>query len=148
MDKIQPTNISAQLNYRGRGNSPGTLLTSTIGNCFPGLEFDFRNALIKIFEGIELHEALNVVRSVDPERADLQGLTNAVLLSVTYQDQDGDSVEVPVRFNPALSPDAPDIFAIERSNAFVDLFQRVGETVTCKFQPRPHYFQHFQCITS
>lgn len=45
-----------QLHYRGAGNPAGTLATTAISNCFPGLEFDFRNAWKKLFVEVELHE--------------------------------------------------------------------------------------------
>ena len=40
---IEPTNLTAQLHHRAAGNPPSTLPDSAISNCFPGLEFDFRN---------------------------------------------------------------------------------------------------------
>ncbi|HYK02203.1 MAG TPA: hypothetical protein VE974_10635 [Thermoanaerobaculia bacterium] len=45
-----------QLHYRAAGNPAGTLATTAISNCFPGLEFDFRNAWKKLFVEVELHE--------------------------------------------------------------------------------------------
>ena len=69
---IEPRNLTAQLHHRAAGNPPSTLPDSAISNCFPGLEFDFRNVWRRIFEGIEMHEANGfVVRaeaSVDPAR--------------------------------------------------------------------------------
>src|SRR5262249_9636119 len=44
----------AQLAYRGRGNPPMSHPMSAISNCFPGLEFDFRNIWRRIFVGIVL----------------------------------------------------------------------------------------------
>ncbi len=59
--RIDPANRTAQLQYRAAGNPPSTQPDSAISNCFPGLEFDFRNIWRRMFEGIELHEADNYV---------------------------------------------------------------------------------------
>jgi len=65
MDKIEPKNLTAQVTYVARGNPPGTELRSAIANCFPGLEFDFRNVWKHFLVGIELHESLSLVVKVD-----------------------------------------------------------------------------------
>jgi len=55
---LEPKNITARLAQRKvRGNPPSTQPESAISNCFPGLEFDFRNIWKLIFVGVELHEA-------------------------------------------------------------------------------------------
>lgn len=70
--RIEAKNLTAQLRYRAAGNPPGTLPDSAISNCFPGLEFDFRNVWKRIFVGLEMHEADNlVVRVEDPKHKDL-----------------------------------------------------------------------------
>jgi hypothetical protein len=72
---IKPTNLTAQLNHRAAGNPPSTLPDAAISNCFPGLEFDFRNVWRRLLEGIVLHEASGlVVGAEDDEHADLAGL--------------------------------------------------------------------------
>lgn len=58
---IHPANRTAQLHYRAAGNPPSTLPDSAISNCYPGLEFDFRNIWRRMFEDIEMHEADNYV---------------------------------------------------------------------------------------
>ncbi len=73
MKKIDPKNLSAQLHYRAAGNPPSTLPDSAISNCFPGLEFDFRNIWHHIFDGIELHEADNYVVRAQAEHEKLVG---------------------------------------------------------------------------
>ena len=60
---IEPRNLAAQLHYRAAGNPPSTLPESAISNCFPGLEFDFRNIWRRVFEGIEIHEARRARRA-------------------------------------------------------------------------------------
>lgn len=69
---IEPRNLTAQLHHRATGNPPSTLPDSAISNCFPGLEFDFRNVWRRIFEGIEIHESSGAVVSVEPGQAEVQ----------------------------------------------------------------------------
>jgi hypothetical protein len=59
--RIDPKNLSAQLHYRAAGNPPTTMPDTAISNCYPGLEFDFRNIWRRLLVGIELHEADNYV---------------------------------------------------------------------------------------
>ena len=68
-----PRNVTAQLHHRAAGNPPSTLPDSAISNCFPGLEFDFRNVWRRLFVGIEIHEANGYVVSGEGELARLAG---------------------------------------------------------------------------
>ena len=71
-DTLKPGNLTAQLHWRGEGNPYSVLPRSAISNCFPGLEFDFRNLWRRTFEGIVLVENNNyVVEAEDPVYADL-----------------------------------------------------------------------------
>lgn len=76
---IEPRNLTAQLHHRAAGNPPSTLPDSAISNCFPGLEFDFRNVWRRVFEGIELHEASGFVVRAQPP---LERLAGRYLLQV------------------------------------------------------------------
>ena len=72
--KIEAKNLTAQLLHRARGNPPSTLADSAISNCFPGLEFDFRNIWRRMFKGIVLTEHSNFVTAAeDPALHDLVG---------------------------------------------------------------------------
>jgi hypothetical protein len=66
MKTLKARNLLAQLQYRGAGNPPGTLPSTAISNCFPGLEFDFRNVWRRVFVGITLMENSNFVAAVEP----------------------------------------------------------------------------------
>src|SRR5208282_3794266 len=81
--KITPRNLSAQLAYRGRGNPPVSHPVSAISNCFPGLEFDFRNVWRRIFKGIVLTEHNNYVVKVEDARFD--ALKDCRLLAIEGQ---------------------------------------------------------------
>src|SRR5579863_2922627 len=64
---IKAKNLTAQLQYRAEGNPPSTHPYSAISNAFPGLEMDFRNVWRRILEGLQLHEASNLVVAVDED---------------------------------------------------------------------------------
>jgi hypothetical protein len=122
MSDIQPKNLRALLEYRGRGNPISSHPQDAISNCFPGLETDFRNIWRRLFESIELHEATNQVVAIEPgSEAQARGLTtNHFLVSV-----DG----VLIR-----GPNVPPAFdTIEWNNALAEVVQRGGSKVTCRF---------------
>ncbi|WP_370126329.1 hypothetical protein [Bradyrhizobium ottawaense] len=70
--KISPSNLAAQLSYRGRGNPWNTKPVTAISNCFPGLEFDFRVIWRRMFEGLTLIECHNLVVDAEPPHAGLK----------------------------------------------------------------------------
>jgi hypothetical protein len=138
--RIQARNLTAQLQYRGVGNPPGTHPDSAISNCFPGLEMDFRNIWKRIFVGIELHEASNLVVAVDPDApASLAPLANGYRL-VTVG---GQSVIAPVTgpllkggpVVPLPDPYGDTNMPLEWSNALAGILQtHSGKSVECRFQ--------------
>jgi hypothetical protein len=133
------TAVSAQLDYRGRGNPPVSHPSSAISNCFPGLEFDFRNIWRRIFKGVVLTEHNNLV--VEVEDPNLKDLLNCRLLGI-----DGDAV-----MQVATGPDAPRaapqklpvdgnpeaVAFMEWSNNFARIQQKQGQSVTCVFTAAP-----------
>ncbi|WP_052594062.1 hypothetical protein [Aureispira sp. CCB-QB1] len=58
---IPVSDLQSQLHYRGKGNPFSILPRSAISNCFPGLEFDFRNLWRRAFKGLTLIENNNFV---------------------------------------------------------------------------------------
>jgi hypothetical protein len=129
MAAIDPKNLTAQIDYEARGNPPSTRPASSVSNCFPGLELDLRNLWRRLLVGVELHEFLNLVVAVDAERPEVENLDNAVLTGLEI-----DGRELPVR-SPTVTPGPTR--AIERANAFAELTARAGDTVRCRFRPRP-----------
>ncbi|MDQ6701236.1 MAG: hypothetical protein M3Z36_13735 [Acidobacteriota bacterium] len=133
MDGIDPKNLSAQLSYRGAGNPPSTHTSSAIANCFPGLEFDFRNVWRRIFVGIELHEANGFVTSVDPNAtSDIRQLAGHTLISV-----DGDAVVTRVsgpRVANGSIQTLEENVSLEWSNALAKIMRKAGTKVPCVFQ--------------
>lgn len=138
---LDPRNLSAQLGYRGAGNPPSSHPDQAISNCYPGLEFDFRNAWRRIFEGITLHEADNLVVAAEPGHEAL----HAQRLLVVGEEPDLQPVVVPL-YGPSL-PASPDrngslttaanpngVWAMEWSNVLAEaLHERAGDTVACWF---------------
>ncbi|MDG4554289.1 MAG: hypothetical protein P9E24_08575 [Candidatus Competibacter sp.] len=132
MKKIDPKNKTAQLNFRAQGNPPSTLPNTAISNCFPGLEFDFRNLWRRLFVGITLHEANFAVTEVDTSiDSSLAELVGAFLITV-----DGNPVVGAVT-GPAQAggPNAGLGFThFEWSNSLADIVGRAGSRVRCSFQ--------------
>jgi len=128
---IEPSNRTAQLHHRAAGNPPSTLPDAAISNCFPGLEFDFRNVWCRLYEGIEVHEAHGLVVRADDEFEDL---TNLWLIRVADA-----SVRVQVRGPRGTVEDAALGFAyMEWSNALADVLQaNAGQSVPCQFVANP-----------
>lgn len=132
MPTIKPTNVTAQLLHVARGNPPSVSASSAISNCFPGLEFDFRNTWKNLFEGIELHEAGlgeagHRVVDVTPGSAAAQaGVTLfARLVAVNGRSVDGFRTDPQGPTNRTTS--------MELCNALADIFLLQGATVDCTF---------------
>jgi hypothetical protein len=125
MAPIDPKNLSAQLDYRGRGNPPSTHPREAIANCFPGLEFDFRNVWRRLFTGIELHEASNRVVRVEPgSEAEARGVTTQHdLVSVAG---------VPVRATVRGVPNRTT--PLEWANALAPVLAGPDRTPECRFE--------------
>jgi hypothetical protein len=126
---IEPRNLTAQLHHRATGNPPSTLPDSAISNCFPGLEFDFRNVWRRIFEGIEIHESSGAVVSVDSGQTEVEA--GFFLISVA-----GAPTFTGLRGPTATEEDAElrGIAWLEWSNALAEvLATSTGELVPCEF---------------
>ncbi len=133
MPTIDPKNLTAQFLYAAAGNPPSTLPASAIANCFPGLEFDFRNLWRRVFVGIVLHEADNLVVATDPGAPpEVQALRGKRLVSVN-----GLAVVAPVS-GPRTAGGANDVLFpaanLEWTNSLADVATRPGAKVPCAFQ--------------
>lgn len=136
---IDPANLTAQLQHRSAGNPPSTLPDSAISNCFPGLEFDFRNVWRRMFAGIELHEADNYVLSGEGDLAHLAGqrllcVNGAPTVVRVFGPQTpGGGASL---LTSAGNPDG--VWTMEWSNALVGVLrENVGKAVTCHFTKLP-----------
>jgi len=128
MKKITPQNLTAQLNYEARGNPPSTKPISAISNCFPGLEFDFRNIWRHFLVGVEFHEATTRVVRVEPgSEAESAGVTtNHDLVSIG---------NFPVRATILIN-EGPTVVteALEWSNALAEVLHSGNPKPECRFE--------------
>jgi len=135
MSEPKPLNLTAQLNYRARGNPPNSLTTSAISNCFPGLEFDFRAIWRRILVGIVIIENNNYVIDADtPELRD--ELMGHRLLRI-----DGHEVATKTT-GPVIPGRSPVTLAsagnnpvafMEWSNTIAMILRKQGQKVACEF---------------
>lgn len=139
MSGIHPKNLTAQLAYRGIGNPPSTHPSSAISNAFPGLEMDIRNLWRRIFEGITLHEASNLVVDVETGHPDVGSLTKNDFLLISVEGQ-AVTTRVTGPKTPGGKPvDLPDAenneIPLEWSNALADIVHaHTGQKVICRFR--------------
>ncbi len=120
---IEPKNRTAQLAYTARGNPPAVSPAAAISNCFPGLEFDFRNIWKNLFEGVETHEAgegVHIVLGVSPgSDAATAGVTAFDILVAV------DDLAVNAQRTRPNGTPGP-LSALEWSNAVVDILAKAG----------------------
>ena len=127
--RLNPRNLTAQLAHLGRSNPPVSHPQSAISNCFPGLEFDFRNIWRRMFVGIVLTEFNNyVVAQEDPRYTDLVGRR---LLAIEDK-----AVMVPTS-GPVIpgrgSSPLDQVAFMEWSNTFALIQSKQGQSVSCVF---------------
>ncbi|MFZ6759493.1 hypothetical protein ACO0K9_19990 [Undibacterium sp. Ji50W] len=133
---ISASNLTAQIHHRGTGNPASVLPRSAISNCFPGLEFDFRNLWRRAFEGITLVENNNYVVDAEPAHADLKsrrllrfaGLDAGTMVVTTGPVfPDGSSGTLASVANPNA------VSFMEWSNSIARIIHLQGKMVECEF---------------
>eukprot|EP00456_Euglypha_rotunda_P023295 TRINITY_DN193_c2_g1_i2.p1 TRINITY_DN193_c2_g1~~TRINITY_DN193_c2_g1_i2.p1 ORF type:complete len:731 (-),score=140.72 TRINITY_DN193_c2_g1_i2:20009-22201(-) len=136
---LTPNNLTAQLHHRGAGNPYSVLPRTAISNCFPGLEFDFRNLWRRAFVGIVLLENNNYV--IGAEDAKYKHLVGCRLVRV-----DGKSTTVATEgpvfpggstgtLATTSNPNAASF--MEWSNLLAAVLQKTGQSVECEFTAKP-----------
>ncbi|HYM60541.1 MAG TPA: hypothetical protein VEZ11_06575 [Thermoanaerobaculia bacterium] len=144
MSKVTPKNRTAkQLLHRADGNPPSSLPNSAISNCFPGLEFDFRNVWRRIFVGIVMHEADSYVVGVEDDR--YESLLHCRILNVGGHDMTtvlrgprqsgGPAVDLATPSNPDAA------WFMEWSNSLSRILDKAGTRVPCVFTAEPSVIQ-------
>jgi hypothetical protein len=151
--RLTPRNLSAQIHHEAKGNPISSRPITSVANCCPGLEVDFRAVWRRLFKGIELREYDNLVVRLDPDKAmhalassdgtmtldKLQGkrllrvkVGNEEYRMMTHisgpasSDPDG-RILLTTDTNPAgLAP-------LEWSNALAHVRRHVGKPVQCDF---------------
>lgn len=66
-EPLTPRNLTAQLHYEAKGNPISSRPVTSVANCCPGLEMDFRAVWRRMFKGLQLREFDNLVVKVDPQ---------------------------------------------------------------------------------
>jgi len=126
--------ITSQLFYRGKGNPFSILPRTAISNCFPGLEFDFRNLWRRAFKEITLIENNNFVLEGKKE---FKRLKYHRLVGI-----DGNPTMVPTEGpvfpngdnTPLITTANPNgVSFMEWSNNLAYVLQKQGQKVTCYF---------------
>lgn len=137
---LSASNLTAQIHHRGAGNPASVLPRSAISNCFPGLEFDYRNVWRRAFEGIVLIENNNyVIAAEDPKYDDL--VTRRLLRFAGFDAMvptsgpvfpDGDSATLATSTNPNA------VSFMEWSNSLARIMHLQGQIVECEFTAHQH----------
>jgi hypothetical protein len=144
---LKPRNLSAQIRYEAAGNPVSSRPVTSVANCCPGLEVDFRAVWRRMFKGIVLREYDNLVVDIDPRLRDprKRRLKGHRLLRIRLP-QSGRSVmtTTPIRGPAASDPNGEislttqfnpnGLAALEWSNTLAHvLAESQGKTVICDF---------------
>ncbi|MEO1259462.1 MAG: hypothetical protein AAFZ15_11725 [Bacteroidota bacterium] len=134
---IKADDLKAQLQYRGQGNPFSVLPRTAISNCFPGLEFDFRNLWRRSFKEIILIENNNYVLDA------IRGFEHLIHHRLVAVDWVPTMVPTwgpvrpgadPERLKTANNPNG--VSFMEWSNNLAAVLQKGGQKVTCHFTKR------------
>lgn len=148
-----PARRAAEVHHVAAGNPVSSRPVTSIGNCTPGLEVDFRAVWRRVFDGIELREWDNLV--MEASQPKYRHLVGRRLLKVSYDHRTGkgrrrrrsfitqttqigpnpyDTATESVVLSFEASPEG--LAPLEWSNMLaLMLHERAGKTVTCWFTP-------------
>jgi hypothetical protein len=155
---LTPKNLTAQISYEAKGNPICSRPVTSVANCCPGLEVDFRAVWRRLFRGIELREHDNLVVNVDKDcdavidrdagsKIKPKELGGHRLLRVALPDGNGLLMMTPV-WGPASSdPEAKislttsknpsGLAPMEWSNALAWVLPHKGSRLRCDFTAEP-----------
>jgi hypothetical protein len=151
---LTPKNLSAQISYEAKGNPISSRPVTSVANCCPGLEVDFRAVWRRLFKGIELREYDNLVIKVSKDcdkvvkstgdKLKPSKLAHHRLLRVVLEDDgkeflmmtpmwgpSSSDTEGKIRLTTSSNPDG--MAAVEWSNALARILPRKGTRVRCDF---------------
>jgi hypothetical protein len=155
--------LSGQISYKAKGNPICSRPVSSVANCCPGLEVDFRAVWRRMFRGIELREHDNRVikmeqdwstalRPLDSTAQQPFDLTDHRLLRVVLPATDGGKETSLLMMTPIWGPASSDteakislttadnphgLAALEWSNALARVLPYKGLRVRCDFTAEP-----------
>jgi hypothetical protein len=135
---LTPDNLTAQLHHRGDGNPYCVLPRTAISNCFPGLEFDFRNLWRRAFVGLVLLENNNYVVAAEDDQ--YKSLVGCRLVRV-----DGKSTTVVTQgpvfpggpSGPLATTTNPNATSFMEWSNLLAAVLKAGKTVECEFTKEP-----------
>ena len=153
---LAPRNLTAHrhaaIHYEAKGNPISSRPITSVANCCPGLEVDFRAVWRRLFTGIELREHDNLVVRLDPDcddetraRVEAAGLQGRRLLQVRVPGADGKFVRTttPIKGPAPSDPDGHILLttemnryglaALEWSNVLAYVLPYAGQRVQCDF---------------
>jgi hypothetical protein len=153
---LTPRNLTAQICYKAAGNPISSRPITSVANCCPGLEVDFRAAWRRMFKGIVLREYDNLVVDVDPDcPPEIAKFKKHRLLRIVLEEEGNRVIEVtnhikgPASSDPdgaiILTTDAnPEGLApLEWSNALAPVLHKYqGKIVRCDFSTDPSWETH------
>jgi hypothetical protein len=156
---LTPKNLSAQISYEAKGNPISSRPVTSVANCCPGLEVDFRAVWRRLFKGFELREYDNLVIKVskdcDTEIKNNGGLKPSelaghrllrvvlpaeagakefLMMTPMWGPSSSDS-EGKIRLTTSSNPDG--MAAVEWSNALARILPLKGAFVRCDFSANP-----------
>ncbi len=153
-DSLTALNLTAQLHYEALGNPISSRPVTSVANCCPGLEVDFRAVWRRMFKGIVLREYDNLVMEVDPDikSRKIKALVGRQLLRVRLPEDKHLHIKNQRQFvmtTPIKGPASSDVdgeislttqfnpfglASMEWSNALAHLLStHQGKTVLCDF---------------
>jgi hypothetical protein len=148
-ESLTALNLTAQLHHEAIGNPISSRPVTSVANCCPGLEVDFRAVWRRMFKGIVLREYDNLVMDVDPGvtnpairalvgrqllrvRFSQHGLVPSFLMFTPIKGPASSDPEGEIRLTTQLNPHG--IAAVEWSNALAAVLRgRQGQAVYCDF---------------
>jgi hypothetical protein len=135
LGQLRPMNRSAELLYKAQGNPISSHPITAIGNCCPGLEFDFRAVWRRLFVGITLVEHDNLV--VDAESQFRYLLGRRLLKIGEYEvvaEIKGPKTSDPTDSIVVTTEDNPHgVICMEWSNSLARVLSTGDKVVTCIF---------------
>jgi hypothetical protein len=154
---LTPRNLSAQIHYEAKGNPICSRPVTSVANCCPGLEVDFRAVWRRMFKGVELREHDNLVVRADQtgDAARIKSVDGALtvadlaghrLLRVVVPHGKGEialPMMTPIKGPASSDPDGKvdlttnmnpfGLAALEWSNALARVLPHAGKKVRCDF---------------
>jgi hypothetical protein len=133
--KLGPRNRTARLLYKAAGNPISSHPITAIGNCCPGLEFDFRAVWRRLFVGITMVEHDNLVVEADPQ---FQHLLGRRLLRIgkyeVVAEIKGPKTSDPTDSIVETTEENPHgVICMEWSNSLARVLNKAGDKVACIF---------------